>query len=123
MLAKLVAPVTVTKRPEVVSRVRAMILKTDPAGAAAAQRGMAERPDRIDLLPQINVPTLIICGELDQLTPIAESERMHCLIAGSQLAVIADAAHMSNLEQPEQFNRALTNFLHQLNSSGPYSVR
>jgi len=116
MLAKLVAPVTVAKRPEVVSRVRAMILKTDPAGVAATQRGMAERPDSIDLLPEIKVPTLIICGELDQLTPVAESERMHRLIDGSQLAVIADAAHMSNLERPEQFNRVLTNFLHQLNS-------
>ncbi len=115
MLAKLVAPATVTKRPEVVSRVRAMILKTDPAGAAAAQRGMAERPDRTDLLSLIKVPTLIICGELDQLTPVAESERMHRLIDGSQLAVIGDAGHMSNLEQPEHFNRVLTAFLRQLN--------
>src|SRR4030095_993873 len=96
-----------------------MILKTDPAGAAATQRGMAERPDRTELLPEIKVPTLIICGELDQLTPVAESERMHRLIDGSQLAIISDAAHVSNLEQPEQFNRVLTNFLHQLNSYGP----
>jgi len=111
MLPKLVAPVTVAKHPEVVARVREMILKTDPAGAAAAQRGMAQRRDQTDLLPQINVPTLVIVGENDQLTPVAESETMHRLIAGSRLEIIAGAGHVSNLEQPETFNRVLRDFL------------
>lgn len=116
MLPKLVAPVTVAKHPEVVARVREMILKTDPAGAAAAQRGMAQRRDQTDLLSQINVPTLIIVGENDQLTPVAESEIMHRLIAGSRLEIIAGVGHVSNLEQPESFNRLLADFLIGLDS-------
>lgn len=111
MLPRLVAPITVAKHPEVVARVREMILKTDPMGAAAAQRAMARRLDHSDFLPQVTVPALIICGELDQLTPVAESEKLHHLIAGSQLQIIESAAHVSNLEQPAAFNRALAEFL------------
>lgn len=116
MLPKLLAPVTVAKHPEVVARVREMILKTDPAGAAAAQRGMAQRKDHTDFLPNINVPTLIIVGENDQLTPVAESEKMHSLIGGSRLEIIKGVGHVSNLEQPEQFNRLLAGFLRNLKS-------
>ena len=111
MLPKLVAPGTVAKHPEVVARVREMILKTDPEGAAAAQRGMALRIDQTDFLSQITAPTLILVGRHDLLAPIQESEAMHRHIAGSHLLIIEDAAHMSNLEQPETFNRALTSFL------------
>jgi 3-oxoadipate enol-lactonase len=112
MLPKLVAPVTVAKHPEVVARVRDMILKTDPTGAAAALRGMAQRVDQTDFLPHITAPTLIIVGRHDLLTPVSESEMMHRGIAGSRLQVIEDAGHISNLEQPETFNGALTGFLH-----------
>ena len=111
MLPKLVAPLTVARRPEVVARVREMILKADPTGAAAAQRGMAQRADLADFLSQINVPTLIIVGRHDLLTPVGESEMMHSRIADSALQIIEDAAHLSNLEQPETFNSALTRFL------------
>jgi len=114
MLAKLLMPQTIEDRPEVVARVREMILNTDPAGAAAAQHGMAQRRDQTDLLPQISVPTLIICGESDQLTPVAESQTMHRLIPGSHLEIIAGAAHMSNFEQPVRFNDLLSSFLFDL---------
>lgn len=114
MLPKLVAPVTVAKRPEVVARVREMILKTDRTGAAAAQRGMAQRTDHTDFLSHITVPTLIIVGKYDQLTPVAESEKMHELIAGSRLEIIEGAGHVSNIEQPEAFNRVLADFLAKL---------
>ena len=116
MLPKLVAAVTVAKHPEVVARVRDMILKTDPAGAAAAQRGMAQRSDQTDFLPHITAPTLIIVGRHDLLTPVSESEMMHRGIAGSRLQVIEEAGHISNLEQPETFNRALTRFLQNIDS-------
>lgn len=114
MLPKLVAPVTVAKHPEVVARVREMILKTNPEGAAAAQRGMARRVDQTDFLSQITAPTLIVVGRHDVLTPVPESEAMHRRIAGSHLLIIEDAAHLSNLEQPEIFNRALISFLNEL---------
>jgi 3-oxoadipate enol-lactonase len=111
MLPKLLSPETVSKRPEVVKRVRDMMLHTNPEGAAAALRGMAEREDQTDRLSQINVPTLIVVGREDPITPPADSEKMHQLISGSKLVVIENASHVSNIEQPDQFNRALIEFL------------
>lgn len=111
MLPKLLSPETVSKRPEIVKRVREMMMHTNPEGAAAALRGMAEREDQTERLSQINVPTLIVVGKEDPITPVADSEKMHEGITGSQLVVIENASHVSNIEQPEQFNRALQEFL------------
>jgi 3-oxoadipate enol-lactonase len=111
MLPKLLTPETVSKHPEVVKRVRDMMLKTKPQGAAAALRGMAEREDQTELLAKISVPTLILVGSDDTLTPVADSQKMHEAIAGSRLVVLEKAAHVSNLEQTAQFNQALLDFL------------
>ena len=114
MLPKLLTPETVSKRPEVVKRIRDMMLKTKPDGAAAALRGMAAREDQTDLLPKISVPTLILVGAEDAITPVADSEKMHHAIAGSRLVVLENAGHVSNLERTEQFNQALQDFLKEL---------
>jgi 3-oxoadipate enol-lactonase len=111
MLPKLLSPETVSKQPEIVKRVRDMMMHTSPEGAVGALRGMAEREDQIGRLSQINVPTLIVVGKEDPITPVADSQKMHELIAGSQLVVIENASHVSNIEQPGQFNRALKDFL------------
>ena len=111
MLPKLLAPETVRERPEVVKRVRTMMLQTKPEGAAAALGAMAKREDHTERLSQIKVPTLILVGREDAITPVADSEKMHAAIDGSQLVVIEHAGHVSNIEQPEQFNRALSDFL------------
>lgn len=111
MLPKLLAPETVSKRPEVVKRVRDMMLQTKPEGAAAALLGMAQREDQTARLADIQVPTLILVGREDAITPVADSEKIHAAIAGSQLMVIENAGHVSNIEQPERFNRALREFL------------
>lgn len=111
MLPKLLTPETVSKRPEVVKRIRDMMLKTKPEGAAAALRGMAEREDQTQLLPQITISTLIIVGSEDPITPVADSEKMHHAIAGSRLVVLDKAGHVSNIEQSEQFNKELERFL------------
>lgn len=111
MLPKLLAPETVSKRPEVVKRVRAMMLQTKPEGAASALGGMAVREDHTDRLSEIKVPTLILVGREDAITPVADSEKMHAAIAGSRFLVIENAGHVSNIEQPEQFNKALIDFL------------
>lgn len=111
MLPKLLTPETVSKRPEVVKRVRDMMLKTKPEGAAAALHGMAERDDQTELLAKIMVPTLIMVGTEDAITPVADSEKMHAAIRGSRLVVIENAGHVSNLERTEQFNDALLSFL------------
>ena len=114
MLPKLLTPETVSKHPEIVKRVRDMMLKTKPEGAAGALLGMAEREDQTPLLAQITCPALILVGREDPITPVADSEKMHREIAGSRLLVIDNAAHVSNLERTEQFNAELVRFLNLL---------
>jgi len=110
-LPKLLASRTLKEKPEVVDRVREMILKTDPGGAAAAQRGMAARRDYSNDLSQIGVPTLIVVGREDSIRPVADAEFMQRGIRNSQMEILEDAAHMTNMEQPEEFNKALLAFL------------
>jgi pimeloyl-ACP methyl ester carboxylesterase len=114
MLPKLLAPSTQAERPEIVARVREMILHTDPQGAASALRGMAVRRDQTEFLREINCPTLIIVGSLDQITPPADAELLNREIRGSRLEIIEGAGHISNVERPVEFNRALENFLSEL---------
>ncbi|HEX8072980.1 MAG TPA: alpha/beta fold hydrolase [Pyrinomonadaceae bacterium] len=111
MLPKMLAPATFTEQPEVVARLRAMMLATPPAGAAAALRGMALRRDQRDLLPDILAPTLILVGSEDTITPPADAELMRREIHGARLERIEGAGHCSNLERPAEFNRALAQFL------------
>lgn len=111
ILKKALAPATLSSRPEIAARVREMIHATKPEGAAAALRGMAQRSDQTDFLASILAPTLIVVGSEDQLTPRADAELMRREIRGSRLEVIDGAAHVSNLERPAEFNRALMDFL------------
>jgi len=115
MLPKLLTPETVSKKPDLVKRIRDMMLKTDPKGAAAALLGMAAREDFTSELPKVSVPALIIAGREDALIPMQHSERMHQAIANSRFVVIDHAAHVVNLEQASAFNNELVNFVTQLN--------
>jgi pimeloyl-ACP methyl ester carboxylesterase len=110
-LPKLLAPRSLAEKSEVVARVRDMILRADPQGAAAAQHGMAVRRNYSDDLSGIDVPTLVIVGREDPIRPVADAEFMHESIGNSRLEIIEDAAHMTNMEQPEVFNQALLSFL------------
>jgi len=74
-------------------------------------RGMAERRDQTELLPSIKVPTLVVVGVEDTITPPSDAEAMAAKIAGARLVRIEGASHMSNVERPEEFNRALADFL------------
>jgi 3-oxoadipate enol-lactonase len=107
----LLAQKTVTEKPEVAARVSEMVLHTEPRGAAAAQRGMAARRDYSDELASITVPTLIIAGREDGVRKPEDAEFIHRGIRGSQLEVIDDAGHLMNMEQPEQFNQLMLDFL------------
>ena len=110
-LPRLLAARTLAEKPGVIGRVREMILRADPRGAAAAQRGMAARRDYSGDLPGIKVPVLIIVGRQDPIRPVTDAEFMHRGLNDSRLEIIEDAAHMTNMEQPEVFNRALERFL------------
>jgi pimeloyl-ACP methyl ester carboxylesterase len=94
--------------------IRAMLLRQHPQGMISALLGMAQRPDRSDFLGRINVPTLIISGTADVLIPSSESRFMHDRIRGSDFVDIPDAGHLSNMDKPDAFNRALEQFMEEI---------
>src|SRR5579864_7988114 len=111
MIPRLLGKTTRTTRPDLVDAALAMMRKMSPEDIAQVQRGMAERPDSVEMLKTINVPTLIITGDEDILTGVNEAELMHRHIAGSQLRVIPKAGHYSPWEQPIEAARLLRQFL------------
>jgi pimeloyl-ACP methyl ester carboxylesterase len=115
MIPLLLARSTVERHPDIVQRVRAMIEANSPGAIAAAQRGMAERRDSLSLLAAIDFPTLVVVGSEDTLTPAAEAEALSNAIRGSQVNVIEGAGHLSNIEQPSQFNSIVIRFIESLN--------
>lgn len=110
MLPNLLAP-SEARSSDRHTLLRSIIERNAPAGIAAALRGMALRPDSSDLLPHITVPTLVIAGDQDVLTPPSEMHRLHAAIPESRLVELAGAGHVSNIDQPERFNAALRDFL------------
>ena len=108
MLPKLLAGSTPNAQREVV---RGIITTNQPEGIAAALRAMAQRPDSTPQLSAISVPTLIMVGSEDTLTPPGEARKLHAAIKGSQLVEIPGAAHLSNIEAPDAFNAAVDAFL------------
>lgn len=111
MLPKLLAADAPQKQPEVVEHVRRMILGTRPETIASAQRGMAARADMRALLAQIQIPTLLIVGELDVIATPQEMRGMADAIPSSRLAIISGAGHLTPLEAPGEFNAALRDFI------------
>ncbi len=107
MIPKLLGPATIQTRPEIVQRVRAMIEGNQMSGIVGDLMAMAERPDSVPFLKQITCPTQIIVGELDQATPPADAKLMAEQIPNAKLAIIPNAAHLANLEQPEAFTRLI----------------
>jgi pimeloyl-ACP methyl ester carboxylesterase len=107
----MIGATTRESRPDVVQRVHAMLSAAPVEGIVGALEAMMNRPDSTRLLSEIDVPVLIVVGEEDALTPVKESRAMHAAIAGSTLAVIPKAGHVSNIENPVAFNSAMRNFL------------
>ncbi len=98
------------KGSPVLDQVRTMIRTTPPRGYIGCSHAIAAL-NLTDHLKAITLPTLIIVGEDDPATPVAASRVIHEQIKGSELVILKSAAHLSNLEQPEAFNQALTAFL------------
>jgi pimeloyl-ACP methyl ester carboxylesterase len=108
---KLLAPRTFEQQPAVVAAVRQVVERTSPAAIAAAQRGMAARPDMTGLLPAIKVPTLIVVGAEDAISPPAEMKSISAAIPNAQFVEIPDAGHMTTMENASAVNTAMTQFL------------
>ena len=111
VLPKMIAPANVEVLSKVARHVLSMMRGTSPEGAAAALRGRAERPDYVEMLSLIEVPTLVVVGRDDEFTPIADAELLHYRIRGSRLVIVDGAGHMPNLERPDKFNAAMESFL------------
>jgi pimeloyl-ACP methyl ester carboxylesterase len=114
MIPKLLSPATIQTRPEIVQQVRTMIEGNQMSGIVGDLMAMAERPDSVPLLSQITCPTQIIVGELDQATPPADAKLMAEQIPYARLAIIPNAAHLANLEQPKEFTKIVAVFASEL---------
>jgi len=97
-------------RPDLVDGALRMMRKLSGEDVAQVQRGMAARPDSVETLRTINVPTLLVTGEEDVITGMNEAELMRQHIPGSQLRVIPKAGHYSAWEQPEEATKLLRQF-------------
>lgn len=107
----LVGKSTREKQPELVDRVRSIMDGESEEGIIGALEAMKGRPDSTALLGEIDVPTLVVVGDEDTVTPPKEARAMHEAIRGSRLEIIPGAGHLSNLERPAAFNAALSDFV------------
>jgi pimeloyl-ACP methyl ester carboxylesterase len=107
LLPKLLGPTTLRTRQDVAGVVRGLIESQSREVIADATHALMTRPDSDALLPSIRVPTCVIVGEEDSLTPPVESERMCAAISGATLLRVPGVGHMSNIEAPGAFNSAV----------------
>ncbi len=114
MVQKVFAKTTRETHPDLVDGALRMMRQMSPEDIAQVQRGMADRPDSVDTLKTINVPTLLVTGDEDTLTGVNEAELMRQHINGSQLRIIPKAGHYSPWEQPQEAAQLMRQFLDSL---------
>ena len=102
---------SLTEKKEIVEDIRTVILSNSQHIITMGLRALAERTESCSFLGEIDIPALIICGREDLVTPLAQSEFMNQNIEGSILRIIDNAGHVSNLEQADEFNKHLHDFL------------
>lgn len=111
MITGMVGKTARVERPAAVATIDAVMRRASVGGITDGLQALIDREDSTATLATITVPTLVLCGEEDALTPVAESRAMAAAIAGSRLALIPGAGHVSNIEAPEVFNALLSDFL------------
>jgi pimeloyl-ACP methyl ester carboxylesterase len=111
MIPKLLGATTVSSRPDLVEGALRMMRKMSAEDISQVQRGMAERPDSVRDLEHINLPTLIVIGEEDTFSTVADGELMRQNIPGSRLKIIPKAGHYAPWERPEAVAPLLRQFL------------
>jgi YbgC/YbaW family acyl-CoA thioester hydrolase len=115
MLPRLLAPDTYRHDPSLAERVRAMMTATPVPGLVGALAAMRDRPDSTPMLGALgDLPTLVVAGEHDQLTPPTQAEAMAASIPGARAAVIPGAGHLPPVEAPEVVTHVLAGFLRHL---------
>ncbi len=113
-LPTLVGATTRERRGMVLGRVRGLMQAAPPAAVAWAQRAMAARPDAFGTLRSLTVPALVVVGDEDEISPIADARAMAEAVPDARLSVIEKAGHLSAIEQPEAFNRVVAEFVKSL---------
>ncbi|MBP7779115.1 MAG: alpha/beta fold hydrolase [Acidobacteria bacterium] len=111
MMPRLLGQTTRDQNPDAEETVRLLIKRQSPAAIRDAIVRMMDRPDSFGLLPTISVPTLVVVGEQDELTPPAESEAMVAALPNATLVRIAGAGHLVSLEQGQAFEASVEDFL------------
>jgi 3-oxoadipate enol-lactonase len=111
VLPRMFAPSVFAERPALVERFRQTITGQRPAAVIAALQGLAARPDMLDVLASISLPTLVLVGSEDAATTPDDARELASVIQGSELVVLQGAGHMSCWEAPVAFNAAVRGFL------------
>jgi 3-oxoadipate enol-lactonase len=114
MMPKLLSEDAQQAQPDLVNELGSTISSMEPEGLVHACLAMAFRKDSVLLLPSISVPTLVIVGEKDAITPPDVMKQMADRIPNSRMIRIPGAAHLTPMEKPEEFNTALLEFLKDL---------
>lgn len=104
-------PESLDTKKDLVEKISDIILSTSPITITGTLSALAQRPEMCSSLNEIFIPVLILCGEEDTVTPMTQAEFLNRNIANSELYSIGKAGHMSNLEQPDEFNRYLSTFI------------
>lgn len=99
-------------KPELTTLMASMAHSVGARGQFNQQTAMLGRPDSHADLRRVNVPTLLICGRQDPVTPVADHEAMSACVSGSRLDVIENCGHLSTIEQPEAVTQCLDEWLH-----------
>lgn len=102
---------TLERQPDLVETVRRMMTSTPADGAIGALRAMAERPDSTPMLATIDVPTLVVGGAEDAITPPEVLRAMAAKIPRSRVEILAQGGHVCPLERPAAFNHVVTEYL------------
>jgi 3-oxoadipate enol-lactonase len=111
MAPKVLSELIHTSKPDVVARVKALAAKQPTASVVAALAALRDRPDANDGLKAIAVPTLVLVGEFDAVTPPLAAANLSAQIRRSTLLHIPGAGHLSNIENPDAFNAAVCGFV------------
>lgn len=111
MMGKMVSETTKADRPAVVAAVKQLASEQYPDGIVAALKALRDRPDAVPGLSTIRVPTLVIVGADDALTPPSAARKMVDAVPIARLEVLPSAGHLANLEVPDAFTGAVRGFL------------
>ncbi len=113
-IKKLFAPLSFSEKKQEIAAIRAMMLQTSKQALSYTLFALSERKGTCSKLQDIEIPVLILVGKEDKITAPSASILMHEKIQGSLLKIIENAGHLSNLENPKEFNSQLDRFVQQV---------